>query len=395
LCIQTHKTMEIITWHISIKSIFENNRNIFNIKHKGQIRPNTIKNVEKVLGCWSTMWFASYKCDWCNKVKHINFTCKSRFCNSCSQPQSDIWMNKIISRRPQRLLYNHIIFTMPQELRRFFKDHRKALNILPYTAAHAIMHFLRDQKITPWILAAVHTFWAKLNWNAHTHLIVTHWAIHDNWNFKNNIFLPYKAIGTSRTTYLVKNLRDRTKKNLTWEKCKNELRFINTFYNYHSKISGEKTNRNVHFPEKPNSFYKIVWYIGRYVRRPIIAQSRILAYDWENITYNYFDKKDKIIKEISCSATEFIGLLVQHIPQKNFHMLYYYGIFANRTKQKYLTIIHNFFNQPKYTIHIPKSFAERIFLFTGKNPLQCNCWWIFHKFKLSIPWYPNILYDTS
>lgn len=387
--------MEIITWLISIKSIFEDNRNIFNIKNKGQIRPNTIKNVEKVLGCWSNMWFASYKCDCCWDIKHIPFTCKSRFCNSCSQPQSDIWMNNLISRRPQRLLYNHIIFTMPQELRRFFKDHRKALKILPYTASHAIMHFLRDQKVTPWILAAVHTFWAKLNWNAHTHLIVTHWAIHDNWNFKNNIFLPYKAIATSRTAFLVKNLKDRSKKHLSWQKRKEELKFLNDFFNYHSKITGEKTNRHVHFPEKPNSFHNIVWYIGRYVRRPVIAQSRILAYDGGNVTYNYFDKKDKIIKEITCPVLEFMWLLLQHIPQKNFRMLYYYGMFANRTKQKYLTIIHNFFNQPKYTVYIPKSFAERIFLFTGKNPLQCECWWVFHKFKLSIPWYPNIFYDTS
>jgi hypothetical protein len=38
---------------------------------------------------------------------------------------------------------------MPQELRRFFKDHRKALKILPNTASHAIMYFLRDQKVTP------------------------------------------------------------------------------------------------------------------------------------------------------------------------------------------------------------------------------------------------------
>lgn len=387
--------MEIITWHISIKSIFENNRNIFKKENKGNIRPNTIKNVEKVLGCWSTMWFASYKCDWCNEVKHINFTCKSRFCNSCSQPQSDIWMNNLVSRRPQSLLYKHITFTIPAELRRFFKDNRKALKILPYTAANAIMFFLRNQKVKPWILAVIHSFWGQLNRNPHTHLIVTNWAIHDNGTFKNNIFFPYNAIKRSRTVYLVKNLRNRTKKNLTWEKCKNELRFINTFYDYHSKITWEKTDWNVNFPKKPCSFSQVVGYVWRYVKRPVIAQSRILSYDGKEVTFNYLDKRDLQIKNITCPVFEFMGLLLQHIPNKNFRMIYYYWAFANRSKKKFLNIIHRFFKQEPKKQFIPKSFAERIFLFTGNNPLQCSCWWIFHKFKLSIPWYPDIFYDTS
>ena len=35
-------------------------------------------------------------------------------------------------------------------------------------------------------------------------------------------------------------------------------------------------------------------YIGRYLKRPILSQSRILAYDRENVTFSYKDKYDKI-----------------------------------------------------------------------------------------------------
>jgi len=144
------KTMEITTWHISIKSIFENNRNIFQQKHEWLIRESTIDNVGKILKCWTQdAWFASYKCDECWDIKHILFTCKSRFCNSCSQPQSDIRMERLISRWPSWLLYKHIVFTIPEGLRSFFKKYRSSLDILPYTAANAIMHFLKDQKVTP------------------------------------------------------------------------------------------------------------------------------------------------------------------------------------------------------------------------------------------------------
>lgn len=388
--------MEIITWHISIKFIFENNRNIFLSKNKGLIRENSIKNVQKILNCWSNEnWFTSYRCNECGDIKHIPFTCKSRFCNSCSQPQSDIRMNKLVSRRPSWLLYKHIVFTIPEELRSFFKRHRNALNVLPYTAANAIMYFLKDQKVTPWILAVIHTFWAKLNRNPHTHLIITNWAFHKKGYFKDNIFLPYKAIATSRTAFLVKNLKDRTYKNISWDICTQEIKFLNEFYDYHSKISGEKSNRHVYFSWKTCSFVEVVGYVWRYIKRPVIAQSRILNYDKENITFNYTDKRDKLVKDISCPVMDFMGLLLQHIPNQNFHMIYYYWIFANRCKKKHLRIINTYYNHETKIPRIAKNFRERIYMFIGKDILKCSCWGFFHKYQISIPWYKPKYFDSS
>lgn len=257
------------------------------------------------------------------------------------------------------------------------------------------MFFLKKQKLTPWIIAVIHSFWAKLNRNPHAHIIITNWAIHDSWQFKNNIFIPFAAVRASRTKFLIKNLKDRCYKNLSWEKLIKEVQFLNTFYNYHSKITGERATWHVHFSKEALHFSKILWYIGRYVKRPVIAQSRILDYDWENVTFNYLDKKDKLVKKITCPVLDFIGLLIQHIPNRYFHMVYHYGIFANRCKKKYLNIITNYFGQQSYRFFIPKSFSERIFAFTGENPLQCSCWGIFHKYRTFIPWYPPIYFDSS
>lgn len=388
--------MEIITWPISIKSIFESNRINFQIKNKGLIRENTIDNVQKILDCWSNnLWFDSYICEECGEVKHIPFTCKSRFCNSCSQPQSDIRMGKLVSRRPSSLLYKHIVFTIPKELRSFFQRHRNATSILPYTAANSILFFLNEQqKVTPWILAVIHTFWAKLNRNPHTHLIVTNGAIHHKWYFKNNIFLPYKAIRDSRTAFLVKNLKDRADKNIPWETHMHEIRFLNSFYDYHSKISDEKASRHVYFSPKPCSFIEIVGYVWRYIKRPVIAQSRILKNDGENITFNYKDKRDKLVKNISCPILEFMGLLLQHLPNKNFHMIYYYWIFANRCKKKYLRIINIYYSPSQKMPRIARNFRERMLMFTGEDFLKCDCWWFFHKYQTFIPWYKPKYYDT-
>lgn len=385
--------MEIITWPISIKSILESNRKSFYFENFGLIRQNSIENVQKVLDCgtWN-LWFTTYKCNDCWALKHINFTCKSRFCNSCSQPQSDLRMNKIISRQPTKLRYRHFVFTIPAELRNFFKRHRNALSIISFTASNAILFFLGKQKLTPWVMSVIHTFWSQLNWNPHVHMIVTNGAIHKSGTFKNNIFYPYNAIKRSRTVLLVKNLKDRCYKNLHGDMLRHEIKHINNFYNYHSKLTGKKTDRHCFFGP-PTSFHTIVGYIWRYVKRPVIAQSRILDFDGKYVTFSFTDKRDKEIKTLKVTVLDFIWLLIQHIPNKHFKMVYYHGIFANRCKARYLRIINSFFWPPAKLPTIPTSFAQRLFYFTGKSTFLCNCGWYFWKYKLSIPWYPEQFYD--
>jgi len=387
--------METITWNISIKKIFEDNRKFFVQENYELIRENSFKNIEKILNCNSQqLGFASFKCDTCSKVKHIPFTCKSRFCNSCSKPQSDIWMNNLISWRPSWLRYHHVTFTIPEELRIFFKRHRSALKILPATASSSIQYFLTTkQKINVGILAVIHTFWAQLNRNPHTHLLVSHWWFHHSWTFKKSIFLPYNAIATSWTKFLIKNLKTRVKKNISSKNIYKELQFLNTFYDYHSKLTWKKTNRYVDFWSKPRQFTQVIWYLWRYLKRPAISQSRIISYDGQSVTFSYVDKKDNVIKKISCSVHDFMWLLLQHLPNKNFRMLYYYWFFSNRCKRKYLQRIYALFPQHNIS-NIPSSFAERIHLFTGKNPLNCSCRWCFSLWKITIPWYPPKYFDS-
>lgn len=390
--------MEIITWLISIKIILENKRKFFLESHKWLIRESVLKNVRKVLACWANLGYISYKCEGCWELKHVFLTCKSRFCNSCSKPQSDLRTEKLYSRLPRWIGYHHVVLTIPEELRDFFKRHRKALAVLPKTASGSVCFFLRQKhKSIPWIIAVIHTFGAKLNRNPHVHLLITHWAFSfkENTFIKDRFYLPYEAIRASRTKRLPKYLKDRVYANLSWEKQKEEIRFLNTFYGYKNKEDKESTWYG--YFSKPHYWFEtIIGYIGRYVKRPVIAQSRILDYDWENITFSYTDKlENNEIKDITCSDIEFLELLVQHIPNTYFHMVYYYGIFANRVKAKYLKIINTLYPSPRIYPRITKTFRGRFVLWTGKDPLRCSCGWCFLKYEINIPWYKPQYFNTS
>jgi len=388
--------MEIITWNISIKQILEDHRTNFCKLFGKQIREYTFEVVSKVLLCWDPVsWFASYKCDCCNKIKHIPFSCKSRFCNSCGKPQSDLRTTKLMSRRPKHLKYYHLAFTIPEELRDFFKRHRNALHMLQHTANESLLYFFAQKyKCIPWILSVIHTFWAKTNRNPHIHIMITSWGLTKNNIYKSVSFLPFKWIIVSWQSYLIKYLKRRANENLSWNKLIDELRFLNSFFKMKDQNWGIKS-WYVYFSPKADNFEIVLSYIGRYLKRPIISQSRILSYDGSTITFSYKDKYDNTTKILTMSATDFIWCLIQHIPNKFFKMVSYSGIFANRCKSKYLNIINTYYNDSPKMPYIPGNFRDRITLLSGIDPLKCSCLGFFHLYQIVIPGYPTRYFDTS
>ena len=75
----------------------------------------------------------------------------------------------------------------------------------------------------------------------------------------------------------------------------------------------------------------------KYVGRPAIAESRILHYHGINVTYKYIRHKDSKVIIEKVHVYEFIKKLILHIPEKNFKIVKYLGIYSRRSKGK-----HNF-----------------------------------------------------
>ncbi len=73
---------------------------------------------------------------------------------------------------------------------------------------------------------------------------------------------------------------------------------------------------------------KAAKYIGRYLGRPVIATSRIDSYDGENVTFHYNRHEDEKLITETVPVLDFISRLVQHIPEKHFKQVRYYGIYA-------------------------------------------------------------------
>ena len=348
-----------------IKAILEEHWNEFLKRYKDKIRPNVKKEVEKVLKCKDTKYgFIELKCDNCNTIKKIGFTCKSRFCTSCGKIYTDNWIDNMLGNLIN-VRHRHIVFTIPKELREFFGIDRPRLKILPKCAAMAVtswMHNLnKKEEFTPGIVTVIHTFGRNLKWNPHMHMMVTEGGKGNITEWRHIRHISYEA------------LRKR------WQKI-----LLDEITNISGNTREIKLLKNKLYLEKDKGFYvyakteiksakTAAKYVGRYVGRPAIAESRILKYDGENVTYKYTRHEDNKVIVETVYAYEFIKRIIRHIPEKNFKMIRYFGIYSRRSKGKV-----NFIKMiDKKIFDIKKSilnWENRILAIAGIDPCKCsNC----------------------
>jgi hypothetical protein len=77
-------------------------------------------------------------------------------------------------------------------------------------------------------------------------------------------------------------------------------------------------------------------YIGKYLKRPPIGETRIKEYDGKLVTYEFLDHYTDTKKTMSLPVLDFIARLVSHIHDKHFRAIRYYGFLSNRNRGKLL-----------------------------------------------------------
>ena len=144
-------------------------------KEKESIRPAVTDNVIKMLSCGLLVrGYAMYSCgnEGCTHQKKVPFSCKSRFCPTCGKKLTDQWIETQRTILPDTR-WQHITFTMPQQVWELIQYNRHLLNPLSGIAANAIQTMAKKKDVLPGIFTALHTFGRDLKWNVHVHLSVT------------------------------------------------------------------------------------------------------------------------------------------------------------------------------------------------------------------------------
>ena len=308
-----------------LRQIFKDHWKSFLKENGSQVRRSVIFEVNKMINCGNEKkGYTQYKCTKCGETKRVAFTCKSRFCPSCGKVYVDNWIEDFVN-RIINTKHKHMVFTIPEDMRDIFLRNRKLLDILPKSAAEVIKSWCEDwnkkEKFMPGIVAVIHTFGRDLKWNPHVHVLMTLGAMGKSGKWRKIKYMPYDMLRKRWETVLLKNLEEKVgKKKIKALKDAMYKKYDKGFYVY---AKGEMKDAR-----------GAAKYVGRYMGRPAIAESRIIKYDGEKVTFWYERHEDGKRVEETIEAKEFIGRLIRHIPEKQFKMVRNYGLYARNHQHK-------------------------------------------------------------
>jgi len=355
----------------TIKQIFFDHWEEYLKKNLMWLSPHIVDEVERMLACRDPLksGYHMYACPEHPLEKvYVPHSCKSRFCNVCGVNQTNKWMNEATSYFPN-CGYFHLVFTIPDTLWYFFNVESKKplLDVLFKSANETVLGWFREnRKVIPGSIAVLHTFGKKLNYNTHIHMIISAGGLKQkNGNEDENKYvwkdiksLPWKTFNV-RWKANVLNRLNKYIENYTFYADITKKRW----YSYSSKIFDN--------PEFTCN------YIGRYSKRPLMAETRITYYDGDFVTFYYDERNDnygksKERKYIRLPWEEFTTLLIQHIMPKQFKMVRHYGLFSNRLKSELLPTVFNLLDQKTKKPREFPSWRDRQTAYLGTDPLICK-----------------------
>nr|WP_244886742.1 IS91 family transposase [Endozoicomonas montiporae] len=341
-------------------------------KYKHRMRPAIVDNVIKMHSCGLTVRdYAVFQCinPKCTHQKKICFSCKSRFCPTCGKKLTDQWIEQQKAILPDTQ-WQHITFTMPSELWELFRYNRHLLGKPSALAAKVMMKLSGKKRVLPGIFTALHTFGRDLKCNVHVHLSITCGGLTDDKNtwkeifFSKQVLMPmwrYEVINLLRQAFirgeleLPKSLKKAGASKTTFN------RWLDTHY---------KKSWIVHFAKPSKNHHRNIKYLGRYLKRPALSMSRLKHYDGKEVIFSYLNHATKQYLRFTSGVEDFIKRLVQHIPDKGFRMIRYYGFLATRVRSKLLPKVYDLLDQPERKA-IPIRFPALMKSSFGVDPLEC------------------------
>jgi hypothetical protein len=287
-------------------------------------RPAVRHNFDRVIKCGTPALGAEVFSSQAEE-KVVFHTCKVRPCPSCGHRATIQWQREqwcSLANIP----YVGIVLTMPDVLWPIFQQNRHLLHDLPTLGAAVIQQWIKIKGgLRAAIMVIPHTFGGRLNFNSHLHILVSAGGLQESdgqW-VKTSVFNRAKDKRKLMHMWrfvVITHLRAALKARvLTSDLSPENLRTrLKNQYERWWSIHIDHFSSKEHF----------LRYAGRYVRRPPIAQHRIVKITEREIRFWNKDKKKKQRVEISLTPGEFVSKLAEHVPDRYRHAVRYFGLLA-------------------------------------------------------------------
>ena len=283
--------------------------------------------------------------------------------------------------------HHHIVMTLPKAMRHLCNLNQKIIYDLLFKLSAQVLQewFSQKHNIIPGIVSVLHTAGSDLKNHPHVHMIVSGGGL----DLKSKRPKELKGYYLTRQRFLANKLKKAFITKLKFLSKYNRLKLPskripnhNTFEKWLGKISDKQWIVSIQKPLE--DLKQIVGYVGRYTKRACISEYKIQHIENNKIAFLYNDYKNTPRGQAplqslkTMNSIEFFDQLMQHVPDKRFRMVRYFGCYASHYKKQ---IPQN--QKPKQEnkeIELTHSWGEfeelrRKDIENGKiDPLECpNC----------------------
>lgn len=280
--------------------------------------------------------FTKTECEQCGHTEIHYGTCSDSNCPTCGHARRSSWIEEQ-KKKALNVPMFHVVFTCPDKHLNSLALHdpRYFYSALFKASSWAVNRLSREPKYfgaeVPGYISFLHTWGSALVVHPHIHMIFYGGGLDENQELVLNkngekFLFPAKELAALFKKKMMKLLKKEYGKSEEWKPKLQEAEYVSW---------------NVQI--LPGKAGYLLSYIGRYVNRTAISNSRIKAYDGETVTFEYKDYRDHgsrktedgkadrgayTKKQMTLLAEEFIRRFSLHILPKGFRKSRFYGFLA-------------------------------------------------------------------
>jgi len=290
------------------------------VRHAKRITLDQRRALQAIFECRTlAMGGHRYDCA-CGHVHHAFHSCNHRLCPRCGSSDTEEWVRKQLG----KLLpvpYYMVTFTVPADLRSVLRGNREAMELLMRYSSQALAELLADPDRCGFHrhgFFGVYQSWTQdMRFHPHVHFVVPAVGLDEKWRLKrlkNPRFLLHASpLAIRLRTLLVNALHD------------NDLIDTSAFW----ELVKIKWNASVDYAGSGENTVK---YLGRYIRRSVISDGRILDIKGEIVRIRVKNRDTGTFESKEMDGIEFVRRFLQHALPPRFHRIRYRGFLHARGK---------------------------------------------------------------
>ena len=282
-------------------------------------------------------------------------SCRNRHCPKCQAVAAKEWL---ADRRAELLPvpYFHVVFTLPGPIADIaYQNKAVVYDLLLQAAAETLITIAADPKhlgARIGLTAVLHTWGSAMTHHPHVHIIVPGGGLSPD----GQRWIACRPAFFLSVRVLSRLFRRLFLERLTAAYQAGRLEFfadqaaLAKPAAFKSHLAALRKLKWVVYAKRPfGGPNAVLAYLSRYTHRIAIANSRLVAFDGERVTFKWKDyraKRDARYKLMTLDVDEFIRRFLIHVLPDGFHRIRHYGLLANANRADNIALARRLLGVP-------------------------------------------------